>query len=242
MKSFGQLKSSVETLLTESFIKKSLNKELKNFKKLVLENKNITKLFFLYDELNSKKGLKKDIVDDYINECIKIYENTINKISPKELTKIQLWVESNEINSENKFSQIDNLFSSNILTLESKIESRNVIKENLQKTEIKQSKEIINLPISTMVQMANKTIENHIKELNESEKKELIQLLSQDDKTLNEEFNKLQESVISKLNTLKESTEDNSIKTKIEETLSKVSQEKYDKLNFFKLKNLSENL
>lgn len=242
MKSFGQLKSSVETLLTESFIKKSLNKELKNFKKLVLENKNITKLFFLYDELNSKKGLKKDIVDDYINECIKIYENTINKISPKELTKIQLWVESNEINSENKFSQIDNLLSSNILTLESKIESRNVIKENLQKTEVKQSKEIINLPISTMVQMANKTIENHIKELNESEKKELIQLLSQDDKTLNEEFNKLQESVISKLNTLKESTEDNSIKTKIEETLSKVSQEKYDKLNFFKLKNLSENL
>lgn len=242
MKSFGQLKSSVETLLTESFIKKSLNKELKNFKKLVLENKNITKLFFLYDELNSKKGLKKDIVDDYINECIKIYENTINKISPKELTKIQLWVESNEINSENKFSQIDNLFSSNILTLESKIESRNVIKENLQKTEIKQSKEIINLPISTMVQMANKTIENHIEGLNESEKKELIQLLSQDDKTLNEEFNKLQESVISKLNTLKESTEDNSIKTKIEETLSKVSQEKYDKLNFFKLKNLSENL
>lgn len=242
MKSFGQLKSSVETLLTESFIKKSLNKELKNFKKLVLENKNITKLFFLYDELNSKKGLKKDIVDDYINECIKIYENTINKISPKELTKIQLWVESNEINSENKFSQIDNLLSSNILTLESKIESRNVIKENLQKTEIKQSKEIINLPISTMVQMANKTIENHIEGLNESEKKELIQLLSQDDKTLNEEFNKLQESVISKLNTLKESTEDNSIKNKIEETLSKVSQEKYDKLNFFKLKNLSENL
>lgn len=242
MKSFGQLKSSVETLLTESFIKKSLNKELKNFKKFVLENKNITKLFFLYDELNSKKGLKKDIVDDYINECIKIYENTINKISPKELTKLQLWVESNKINSENKFSQIDNLFSSNILTLESKIESRNVIKENLQKTEIKQSKEIINLPISTMVQMANKTIENHIEGLNESEKKELIQLLSQDDKTLNEEFNKLQESVISKLNTLKESTEDNSIKTKIEETLSKVSQEKYDKLNFFKLKNLSENL
>lgn len=242
MKSFGQLKSSVETLLTESFIKKSLNKELKNFKKLVLENKNITKLFFLYDELNSKKGLKKDIVDDYINECIKIYENTINKISPKELTKLQLWVESNKINSENKFYQIDNLFSSNILTLESKIESRNVIKENLQKTEVKQSKEIINLPISTMVQMANKTIENHIEGLNESEKKELIQLLSQDDKTLNEEFNKLQESVISKLNTLKESTEDNSIKTKIEETLTKVSQEKYDKLNFFKLKNLSENL
>lgn len=242
MKSIGQLKSEVETLLTESYVKKSLNKELKNFKKLVLENKNITKLFFLYDELNSNKGLKKDMVDDYINECIKIYENTINKISQKELVKIQLWVESNKIKSDNKFSEVDNLLSTNILTLESKIKSRNLIKENLQKTEVKQSKEIINLPISTMVQMANKTIENHIEGLNEEEKKELIRLLGQDDKTLNEEFIKLQESVISKLNTLKESAEDNSIKTKIDETLLKVSQEKYDKLNYFKLKNLSENL
>jgi hypothetical protein len=242
MKSIGQLKSEVETLLTESYVKKSLNKELKNFKKLVLENKNITKLFFLYDELNSNKGLKKDMVDDYINECIKIYENTINKISQKELVKIQLWVESNKIKSDNKFFEVDNLLSTNILTLETKIKSRNLIKENLQKTEVKQSKEIINLPISTMVQMANKTIENHIEGLNEEEKKELIRLLGQDDKTLNEEFIKLQESVISKLNTLKESAEDNSIKTKIDETLLKVFQEKYDKLNYFKLKNLSENL
>ena len=242
MKSIGQLKSEVEVLLTESFVEKKLSKELKNFKKFVLENKNISKLFFIYDELNSKKGLKKDITDDYINECIKIYENTINKVSKEELTKVQLWLESNKIKSDNKFSEVDNLLSTNILNIESKITSRNLIKENLQKSETKTSKEIINLPISTMVQLANKTIENHIQELNEDERKELIELLNQDDNTLNEQFTKLQESVVSKLNTLKESAEEVSVKNKIDETLLKVSQEKYNKLNYFKLKNLSENL
>ena len=242
MKSIGQLKSEVEVLLTESFVEKKLSKELKNFKKIVLENKNISKLFFIYDELNSKKGLKKDITDDYINECIKIYENTINKVSKEELTKVQLWLESNKIKSDNKFSEVDNLLSTNILNIESKITSRNLIKENLQKSETKTSKEIINLPISTMVQLANKTIENHIQELNEDERKELIELLNQDDNTLNEQFTKLQESVVSKLNTLKESAEEVSVKNKIDETLLKVSQEKYNKLNYFKLKNLSENL
>lgn len=242
MKSIGQLKSEVEVLLTESFVEKKLDKELKNFKKIVLENKNISKLFFIYDELNSKKGLKKDITDDYINECIKIYENTINKVSKEELTKVQLWLESNKIKSDNKFSEVDNLLSTNILNIESKITSRNIIKENLQKSETKTSKEIINLPISTMVQLANKTIENHIQELNEDERKELIELLNQDDNTLNEQFTKLQESVVSKLNTLKESAEEVSVKNRIDETLLKVSQEKYNKLNYFKLKNLSENL
>jgi hypothetical protein len=133
MKSIGQLKSEVEVLLTESFVEKKLDKELKNFKKIVLENKNISKLFFIYDELNSKKGLKKDITDDYINECIKIYENTINKVSKEELTKVQLWLESNKIKSDNKFSEVDNLLSTNILNIESKITSRNLIKENLQR-------------------------------------------------------------------------------------------------------------
>jgi succinate dehydrogenase flavin-adding protein (antitoxin of CptAB toxin-antitoxin module) len=93
-----------------------------------------------------------------------------------------------------------------------------------------------------MVQLANKTIENHIQELNEDERKELIELLNQDDNTLNKQFTKLQESVVSKLNTLKESAEEVSVKNRIDETLLKVSQEKYNKLNYFKLKNLSENL
>jgi hypothetical protein len=34
---------------------------------LVLENKDISEIYFIYDDLNSNKGLDRDIADDYIN-------------------------------------------------------------------------------------------------------------------------------------------------------------------------------
>ena len=80
MINFGILKSKIENRLTESYGKDTLKKDLVQFKKLVLENKNISKLYYLYDDLSSKKGLNESIVDDYINSCITIYENTVNKI------------------------------------------------------------------------------------------------------------------------------------------------------------------
>ena len=80
MVKFGVLKSKIETVLLESYSNNTFKEELKNFKTNVLDKKNIAKIFYLYDELNSKKGLNESVVNDYINECIVIYENTINKM------------------------------------------------------------------------------------------------------------------------------------------------------------------
>ncbi len=236
---FGLLKSKIEKTLLESYGKNTFKNEMKNFKKFVLENKNISKLFYLYDEMNSNKGLNESVVDDYINECITIYENTINKVKGKEISEISSWVSGTQ--SENDYQIIDDLFSTNILTIESRISSRKLLKESLKKSPI-QKKNAVNLPLSTMVNIANKTINNYVENLSESEKKELIDFLKSDDENLKTEFDTLKESVKSKLNTMKEESEDSQIKSRIDETLEKVSNEKYDKLNFFKLKNLNENL
>jgi len=236
---FGLLKSKIEKTLLESYGKNTFKNEMKNFKKFVLENKNISKLFYLYDEMNSNKGLNESVVDDYINECITIYENTINKVKGKEISEISSWVSG--VQSENDYQTIDDLFSTNVLTIESRILSRKSLKESLKKSPA-QKKDVVNLPLSAMVNIANKTINNYVENLNESEKKELIDFLKSDDENLKTEFDTLKESVKSKLNTMKEESEDSQIKSRINETLEKVSNEKYDKLNFFKLKNLNENL
>jgi hypothetical protein len=55
-------------------------------------------------------------------------------------------------------------------------------------------------------------------------------------------YNTLKENVVDKLTAMKNSSEDNSVKTRIDETLTKVLSEKYDKLTYFKLKSLNENL
>lgn len=242
MNKFGLLKSKIEKLLIESYVDKTLPKKLKFFKKNILENKNISKLFYLYDELNSKKGLKKDLVDDYINECVRIFENTINKLKSDDFIKIQLWVESSEVVCENEYPHIDNLFFGDITKLETKIESRKFIKENLQKEEKKDTKEILNLPISSMVSIANKTIQQHIENLNESEKKEFFELLNTKDEELNEKFSVVKEETLEKLKTLIETAEDDLIKEKIEETIKKVENETFDKVSYIKMKNLRENL
>ena len=236
---FGILKSKIENVLLESYKNNTFKDELRTFKKLVIENKNVANIFYLYDELNSPKALNETYVNEFINESIKLYENTISKITKSELKQLNEWVKNSTV--ENKYSNIDDLFSNDVLTIESRIKSKKLISETLKKLPVKVDKGI-ELPLSTMVSVANKTIKSYIDGLNESDKEELMKLLSEDDSTLTEKYNTIKESVIEKLNTMKESSEDNSVKSRIDETLSKVLSEKFDKLSYFKLKNLNENL
>jgi hypothetical protein len=235
MKNFGLLKTKIENVLLESYSNNTFKNELKTFKKLVIENKNISKLFYLYDELSSPKALSESYCVGYINECVKIYENTSNKLKQSDINKIINWVGNKNVKSN--YTDIDTLFSNDVLTIESKIKSRKVIMESLiTKTEG------IDLPLSTMVSVANKTIKSYIDGLNESDKKELIDLLSEDDTTLNEKYTTLKEGVVTKLTEMKNASTESSMQTRIDETISKVISEKYDKLTYFKLKNLKENL
>lgn len=234
---FGELKSKIEKYLIESYNDNSFKEEFKIFKSLVLENKKIKKLFFVYDELSSNKGYSKDVAEQFINECITIYENTINKITPKEIKLLKLWV--SDVKSENQYEDIDSLFSSNILTLENKINSR----KNISQILIKENKksEVISIPIKSMVNIANQTIESYIKNLSESDKKIFINLMNEDDNKLNKEFDIIKKDLISKLESLKQNS-DNETSNRIEESIEKIKSEKYDKLNYFKLKNLKENI
>lgn len=236
---FGKIKSKIENLISESYKNGNFKTEIKNFKKYVLENKNIAKLFYLYDDISSKKGLSESIANEYINQCIIIYENTLNNIDPNDLKELEYW--SKDASSSNQYDVIDNLFSNNILTLESKIVSKQSISESLQRPPIKSS-EPVKLPLKTIVSIANKTIQNYIETLSESDKKELSKFLSKDDRELEPEFNRLKEDVSKKLSDLKESEIDSEIKERLSETIDKVISEKYDKLSYFKLKSLSQNI
>ena len=236
---FGILKSKIETLLSESYAKKTIKKELVNFKTYVLDNKNISKLFYIYDDLTSNKGLNESIVDTYINESINVFNSTIKKIKNSDLEKLKTWVK--DIKTENNYSHIDNLFSDNILTIESKINSKRLISESLKKNP-KTNYDSPKVPISSMVSIANKTITNYVNSLTESDKKELYDLLSQDDKTLSKNFEPIKESVLSKLTSLKRDNTDYETGKRINETIEKVKSEKYDKLTYFKLKGLNDNL
>ena len=238
----GVLKSRVEKLLSESYGKGTFKEEIKNFNRNVLSNKNIYKLFFLYDELSTYKGYDQKLAEDFVFESITMFENIINKTDKRDLEKLKKWVIS--VNSHNQYTDIDNLFynSGDVLHLENKVRSKKVIVEGLKKTQVNENKETILLPLSSMVKVANKSIEDFISNLNESEKKELNLLLKEEESVLVEQFQNLKDEAVVKLVVVLEGESDESVKNTINETIDNIKSKKFDRLEYFKLKNLVDNI
>lgn len=236
---FGELKSKIESYLVESYKKNNLKRDLFVFEQLVLKNKNISKVFYLYDELSDKKGLSESVANEFINESIVAYENLVNKIKPKQIQELKSWV--GHIKTINKYSQIDNLFSSNILALENKIKSKKTIIESLSKIGEKKN-ETIKVPLKTMVRIANKTVENFISSLNENDKKNLVEFLKIPKETINENYIKDKEVVLNKLEERKNKENDDSTIKTIDQVIEKLQKESFSEINYFKLKSLNEGL
>jgi hypothetical protein len=103
-------------------------------------------------------------------------------------------------------------------------------------------KESINIPIKSMVSIANQTLRTYIDNLDESSKKEFFQLISEDSKSLETKFETLREGTITKLQVILENEEEFELKTKISETIDRLKSEKFDQVNFLKLKKLEESI
>lgn len=237
---FGILKSKIENVLLESYKNNTFKSEVRNFKKLVLENKNISKLFYLYDELSSNKGMEPEIVSDYISECITVYENTVNKIDEKDIIKLRKWVGDDK--SSNLYETVDDLFNNDVLSIHKKISSRKHIFESLQKQPQTIKESSVNIPLKSMINVANKTLSNYISSLNENERNELTSLLSENDETLRTKYDEIKSEVVGKLNKVLSETEQDDVDTlnRITETLDKITSDEYNKVNYYRLNNLNK--
>lgn len=239
----GILKSKIEKILSESYSKGTFKEEINNFNRNVLSNKNISKLFYLYDELSTNKGFEKPIADEFLNESITVFENIINKIQNKDLERLRRWTIG--VNAHNQYKDIDNFLynSSDVTNLENKIISKHKIFETLTKKNTLQTETVINVPLSSMVNIANNTINSFLSELNESERNELNLILSEDNEILEKKFNSLKDEAIIKLvTTLNEEENDENLNSAINEVIETIKSKEFDKIEYFRLKNLVNGL
>jgi hypothetical protein len=234
---FGQLKSKIEKHLVDSFQKGSFKYEMKNFKEKVLENKKIAKAYHLYCELSENKELTESVAKEFVNECVKLYESL--NLTKKDIKEIMTWVTN--VTCENQYRDIDTVMSNNVLDVVNKVKSKESIVETLKSKSVTIEPKV-QLPISSMLQIANKTFSTFIEKLEESDKKELMNIIHLSDDELNNSFKTLQETTIEKLQTILTTENDNDIKNKITETIKTIKEEKSDKLSFFKLKKLNESI
>jgi len=230
---FGKVKSIIENRLIETYTNEvEFKKSLKEFKHNVLNNKTMSKLYSLYDQLSTPQGLNETDAKDFLEEGISLIQKLLTNVKlPKTLSE----------SVENKYSDIDSLVYTNKLNLLERVNSKKNIVNVLTSTKTV-VKESINIPLKSMVRIANQTLTNYIENLDESSKKEFIQLMSEDTKTLEGKFETIRESAITKLNTLLEKEEEFELKTKLSETIDRLKAEKFDQLNFLKLKTLEESI
>jgi hypothetical protein len=230
---FGQIKSLVEQNLIESYKnEKEFKQSLKEFKHNVLNNKHMAKLYSLYDQLSTPQGLNESDAKDFLEEGVNLIQQILPNIKlPKTLSE----------NIENKYSDIDSLVYTNKLNLLERVNSKKNI-TNVLTSNNNIIKESINIPLKSMVTIANQALHKYIETLDESSKKEFIQLISEDTKTLEDKFETIRENTIKKLNSILEKEQEIELKTKLSETINKLKSEKFDQLNFLKLKNLEESI
>jgi hypothetical protein len=230
---FGKIKSIIENNLLESYKdEKEFKKSLKEFKQNVLSNKTMSKLYSLYDQLSTPQGLNEPDAKDFLEEGISLIQQLLPSIKlPRTLSE----------NVQNRYSDIDALVYTNKLNLLERVNSKKNITSVLTSTN-NVVKESINIPLKSMVSIANQTLNKYVENLDESSKKEFLQLISEDSKSLEDKFETIRESAINKLNLILEKEEEFELKTKLSETIDRLKTEKFDQLNFLKLKNLEESI
>lgn len=231
---FGQLLSKIEGLMVNSYVNETTKFEVRNFKKLVLENKNVSVMYYIYTELSKKKGYDKTLAESYINESLR----QVDKILPKLNTqKIEYWAK--DVVSKNNYQEIDNLIYNSPDKIMENVESRKTLIKTLSETT--EVKTAIQLPMETLLNIANREISSYIENLDEDSKRDLSKVLMTEDTELSKEFDELKTKTIHSLSNLNESMDESTTK-KLQETIQQIKSEVFSKINYVKLYNLYNNI
>jgi hypothetical protein len=230
---FGIIKSLIENNLLESYKnEKDFKKTLREFKHNVLNNKSMSKVYELYDQLSTPQGLTESDAKEFLEEGISLLQRVLPSIKlPKTISE----------SVKNSYTDIDTLVYTQKTDIKERINAKkNIVSILTLKTET--VKESINIPIKSMVNIANQTLKTYLDTLDENSKKEFIQIVSEDTKILESKFETIRESAITKLQIILENENESEIKLKISETINQLKNEKFDQMNFLRLKNLEESI
>ena len=236
---FGVLKTKIEDKLVHSYVNNTIKKDLFVFEQLVLNNKNLSKLYLMYDELSSKKGLNESLSNDFISENISEFKSIKKSMSKSDLDEINMWI--GHLKSENRYVDVDNLFTSDVTKLEEKVKSKQNILTNLMEVQ-KVNESRSNVSLSNLMEVANKTVNDYLNTLSESEKNEIKKIMTEDENKLEIEFNFIKENSITRLNNLKLNESDSDVINTIDQTISKIGNETFSKISYVKLKKLNEDI
>lgn len=229
---FGEIKSIIENNLVQSYNnEKEFKKLLREFKYYVLNDKPLSQLYALYDQLSTPQNLTEEEAKDYLNEGINLIQNLVSNVKLPKTNGVV----------PNQYKNIDALVYSNAIDIKERVEAKKSLIKTLM-SENKKSSPDVALPIETMVKIANSTLNQYVENLDESSRKEFLSLISENTEVLETVFVEKKKEALSKLNKILKNETDRQTKEKITETITKIETSTFDHLNLIKIKNLVNSL
>ena len=205
---------------------------MKEFHTNILTNKSLSKLYSLYDDLNSEKSLSEKEAKEYLEEGISLIRSVLENAKLPKFTSKKI---------ENKYKDLDTLVYTKNLNISERVSAKNNLISNLTKSP-NSLKESINLPLTSMVSVANQTLKNYIETMDESTKKDFFKVIKSDQNDLEKEFGTIKESAINKLQTILEGENEFELKTKISETIDRLKNEEFNQMNFVRISSLEKSI
>lgn len=245
MNNFGKIKTKILRKLMESYSSKNKS-EMKSILKIIKENKEFKEMYLFYEEIEEKYFEDKEVAKLYVEELNNILKHKSKNIY--EFCKtLNEKLGEDDIEENELYSTIDQLLEDdNLGNLDKKIIAKKKLIEHLTtKKEIKESKENNiytaneNLLHAVLANNFNVLYSNN---LSEEQKKELKNILSLTEEELENKTNELKESILSKVSTLLNESNDEELNVKLTKVEDEVKEMSLTKYNYFRLTQLNDGL
>lgn len=238
-------KTHIINLASDSF-KNGDKKKLKNILHVLTENKELSELYLLYENIENKYFSDKEIATLYVEKLSNSLCGKSAILKRKDIkTFLNESVENYNVENSELYSNIDVLLNEDTLNnIDTKILAKkyliNYLTTKRESEVLEDIPQVVNENLLNTVLVTNfNTYYDNV--LSEDEKTELKNLILLSEEELNENFKTLKNEISEKLTELlKESTGD--LKEKLELTNDEVQMMKSTKINYHKLLELKNGL
>jgi hypothetical protein len=245
MNNFGKLKDKILKKLTESYSKND-SSEMKKILKLIKENKEFKELYLFYESVEDLNLSYPGAAELYVESFENIFPGKIESV--KDICeKISKYVSDVDVEFNELYENLDIMAQKTTLTnLDKKVNAKRKLIEHLTK-----KKEIKNINESQvysgnekllMAILSNNFNITYDNSLNESEKNELKNILSLTNDDLNSKVSDLKETVLNKVSSLLNESNDIDLLGKLNSVKEEVSTMLVTKYNYYRLTQLKNGL
>ena len=239
---FGELKSKLDNILLNTYMDKPKFKgNLKSILNTLNENKKLKEYYLLYSQIENKKFDNSESAIEFLEETVSVLKNSKKRLPKSSFNKV---IKNNKNYLTEYYNPIYNkldklIFNEGVSDIEERVKFKKQLVTHMTKKQTIVSESV---NPSILANISTSKYNEKYNSLTESEKKTLHEINSMDSKTFHKNYSKLVVETNQKLEKMINESSDEEMKNKLIQTKNKITKTERNKVSFFKLRELNNNL